>query len=70
MTLQLESSVVHWDERLLPAITRIEKVEKLPVMISANRQKHLLGDLKLISSCGDDITATFHNLMKIIFWEQ
>lgn len=61
--LSVKSSIVHWDEKLLPAIIGIEKVERLPVIISTNEQEHLLRALKLASSSADDIAATIHFLL-------
>lgn len=55
--------MVHSDGKLLIEITRIEKVESLPVIISANGQEHLLGVPKLASSSGDYIAIAVHNLL-------
>lgn len=64
--------MVHSDGKLLIEITRTEKVEGLPVIISANGQEHLLGVAKLASSSGDYIAIAVHNFThkKIIFFKQ
>ncbi|GBM50933.1 hypothetical protein AVEN_36800-1 [Araneus ventricosus] len=61
--LQLEFATVHWDGKLLPAITRNKKVDTLPVIISANGQGHLLGVPQLASCSGDDMSAAICNLL-------
>lgn len=62
LTLQLEFGVVHWDGKLLPAITGNEKVDRLPVIISAKGQEHFLGVPQLVSSSGD-MAAAIYNLL-------
>ncbi|GBM55957.1 hypothetical protein AVEN_254977-1, partial [Araneus ventricosus] len=63
LTLQLEFATVHWDRKLLPAMTRNKKVERLRVIISANGQEHLLGVPQLTSCNGDDMAAAIYNLL-------
>ncbi|GBN30875.1 hypothetical protein AVEN_47684-1 [Araneus ventricosus] len=63
LTLQLEFATVHWDRKLLPAMARNKKVERLPVIISANGQEHLLGAPQLTSCSGDDMAAAIYNLL-------
>lgn len=50
---------IHWDE----AITRIGNVQWLPVIISSNRQDHLLGVPQLSSSTADDLAAAVHKVL-------
>ncbi|GBL80208.1 hypothetical protein AVEN_29181-1 [Araneus ventricosus] len=63
LALQLKFSNVQWDGKLLPAITRNKKVDRFPVIISANGQEHLLGVLQLASCSGDDMAAAICNLL-------
>ncbi|GBM66065.1 hypothetical protein AVEN_207160-1 [Araneus ventricosus] len=60
---RLEFATVHWDGKLLPAITRNKKVDRLPVIISANGQEHLLGVPQLASCSGDNMAAAIYNLL-------
>ncbi|GBO04733.1 hypothetical protein AVEN_173200-1 [Araneus ventricosus] len=59
----LEFATVHWDGKLLPATTRNKKVDRLPVIISANGQEHLLGVPQLTSCSGDNMAAAIYNLL-------
>lgn len=47
------SLVVHWDGKLLPDLTGIEKVDRLPVIVSGLGIHQLLGVLKLNSGTGE-----------------
>ncbi|GBN40271.1 hypothetical protein AVEN_48531-1 [Araneus ventricosus] len=55
LTLQLEFATVHWDGKLLSAMARNKKVDRLPEIIYANGQEHLLGVPQLASCSGDDM---------------
>ncbi|GBL76002.1 hypothetical protein AVEN_234317-1 [Araneus ventricosus] len=60
---RLEFATVHWDGKLLPAITRNKKVDRLPLFISTNGQEHLLRVSQLASCSGDDMAASIYNLL-------
>ncbi|GBL87833.1 hypothetical protein AVEN_192018-1 [Araneus ventricosus] len=63
LTLRLKFATVHWDGKLLPAMTRNKKFDRFPVIISANGQEHLLGVPQLTSCSGDDMAAAIYNLL-------
>ncbi|GBM71843.1 hypothetical protein AVEN_159962-1 [Araneus ventricosus] len=63
LTSQLDFSTVQWDGKLLPAVTKNKKVDRLPVIISSNGREHLLGVPQLASCSGDNIAAAIYNLL-------
>ncbi|KAL4103442.1 hypothetical protein QTP88_018819 [Uroleucon formosanum] len=59
----LTAAVVHWDGKILPALTGNEYVDRLPVLITNNNSEYLLGVPKLESATGkEQAQAIFHAL--------
>lgn len=61
---QTDAVTVHWDSKLLPALTGKEKVDRLPVIATANGVEHLLGVPKLFSGKGDDMASAVYQLLE------
>jgi len=47
-TSELNATVLHWDGKLLPDLTRKQTVDRLPIVITNNGSKQLLGIPKLL----------------------
>jgi hypothetical protein len=61
----VEFVVVHWDTKLLPDVSGQEKVDRLPVIVTAPGVEQLLGVPQLTSSSGGEISsAVFDSLEK------
>ena len=54
---------VHWDGKLLPALTGSEKVERLAVIVSGDGLMKLLGVPKIINSTGETQATAVFNLI-------
>lgn len=63
LTLQLQIVTVQKQGKLLSAITRNKKFDRLPLIISANGQELLLGVPQLSLFCGTDMAGAIYKLI-------
>lgn len=54
---------IHWDGKLLPDITGHERVDRLPVIVSAGGKSQLLGVPSLSSGSGKNQAAAIYHLI-------
>lgn len=59
--------MLHWDGKLLPNITGREKVERLPILVSQDKNEQLLGVPKLKNGTGAEIASAVFD--EISGWE-
>ncbi|KAF2892158.1 hypothetical protein ILUMI_14015, partial [Ignelater luminosus] len=63
--LNVNFAVVHWDTKLLPSVTEIEKQDRLPVIVKTLLTEQLLGVPLIPSGSGKEISnAVFNTLEK------
>lgn len=63
--INIDFCVVHWDTKLLPNVTGIEKQDRLPVIIKTPSTEQLLGVPHIPSESGKEIfSAVFDTLEK------
>lgn len=63
--LNVDFSVVHWDTKLLPSVTGMEKLDRLPVIVKTLFTEQLLGVPHIPSGSGKEISsAVFDTLEK------
>lgn len=55
---------VHWDEKMLPALTSKEQVERLAVLVSGDETMKLLGVPKLPNGTGQAMATAVFNLIQ------
>lgn len=63
LNVDLKFGVVHWDSKLLPNLTRREKVDRLPVIITAPNVEQLLGVPQLLSGTGNEISSAVYDTL-------
>jgi len=56
--------VVHWDGKILPEITGIGEVDRLPVLVSGDGTEKLLGVPKVASGTSENEANAVYNLLQ------
>jgi hypothetical protein len=55
--------VIHWDGKLLPDLTNVEKVDRLPVLVSGKEVSKLLTVAKLSSGAGESQASAVYEAL-------
>lgn len=55
--------IVHWDGKILHDILGTEKIDRLPVLVSAHGKEKLLGVPKLVSGTGANAANAVYNVL-------
>ncbi|XP_050527117.1 uncharacterized protein LOC126897501 [Daktulosphaira vitifoliae] len=55
--------IVHWDGKILPDILGTDKVDRLPVLVSADGKEKLLGVPKLVRGTGANAANAVYNVL-------
>lgn len=61
---EAEAVTVHWDGKLLPALTGKEHVDRLPVLVTGRGKEQLLGIPAISSSSGENQASAVHHLLE------
>ena len=61
---EITAITVHWDGKILPALTGKEHVDRLPVVISFNGTEHILGIPAISAGTGKEQAIAVCNLLK------